>query len=92
MKGLLGELGLKQDGTVVYCDSQSAIHLTKNLMYHERTKHIDVRYHFIRDIIYQKQVEVKKIGTAENPADMMTKPIPVVKFKFCLDLIGVRSC
>lgn len=52
-RGLLGELGLEQGLTVVHCDSQSAMHLTKNQMYHERTKCIDVRYHFIREIVPQ---------------------------------------
>lgn len=91
LRGLVSDLGLLQDTSVVYCDSQSAIHLTKNQMYHERTKHIDVRYHFIRDIILQGDIAVKKIATADNPADMMTKPIPVLKFKHCLGLIGVCS-
>jgi hypothetical protein len=48
LKGLISDLDLQQDETVVFCDSQSAIHLTKNQMYHEMTKHIDVRYHFLQ--------------------------------------------
>ena len=91
MRGILCELGIAQGVTSVFCDSQSAIHLTKNLMYHERTKHIDVRYHFVREIISQKQVEVKKVGTADNPANMLTKPISVAKFKHCLGLVGICS-
>lgn len=51
LRGLLDELGRRHDLTTVHCDSQSAIHLTKTQMYHEMTKHIDVRYHFIREII-----------------------------------------
>ena len=47
LRGLVSNLCLMQDETVVHCESQSAIHLTKNQMYQERTKHIDVRYHFI---------------------------------------------
>ena len=42
-------------------------------MFHERTKHIDVRYHYIRDVIAQGDVKVCKINTRDNPADMMTK-------------------
>ncbi|XP_071913996.1 uncharacterized protein [Coffea arabica] len=59
-------------------------------MYHERTKHIDVKYHFIRDIIAEGKIHIQKINTKDNPADMFTKPHPVYKFKQCLDLIGVR--
>ncbi|KAK3025748.1 hypothetical protein RJ639_040440 [Escallonia herrerae] len=51
LKGLVGDLGLKQESSTVYCDSQCAIHLTKNQMFHERTKHVDVRFHCIRDVV-----------------------------------------
>lgn len=91
LRGLVGDLGFQQEQIIVYCDSQSAIHLTKNQMYHERTKHIDVRLHFIRDVVFQRAILVKKIATANNPADMMTKLIPTIKFKHCLDLIGFGS-
>ncbi len=85
------DLELIQNKATVFCDSQSAIHLTKNQMYHERTKQIDVRYHFIRDIISQGTVVVQKVSTHDNPLDMMTKGVPVSKFRHCLDLIGVCS-
>ena len=75
----------------MYYDSQSAIHLTKNQMYHERTKHIDVRYHFVRDVVLQGTVTVQKISTTENPADMLTKSIPSEKFRHCLNLVGLQS-
>ena len=91
LKGLVGDLGLQQDDFVVYCDNQSAIHLTKNPMYHERSKHIAVKYNFICETISEGIVVVKKVAIADNPADMMTKPVPLHKFKHCLDLIGIYS-
>ena len=91
LRGLFGELTLQQGVTTIFCDSQSAIHLTKDQMYHERTKHIDVKYHFIRDVIADKKVLVQKINTKDNPADMFTKALPVYKFKQCLDLIGLSE-
>ena len=51
LKGLVGDLGLQQVLTIVYFNSQSVIHLTKNQMFYEKTKHVDVRMHFIRDVI-----------------------------------------
>ncbi|GJV93371.1 retrotransposon protein, putative, ty1-copia subclass [Tanacetum coccineum] len=66
----------------------SAIYLTKDQMFHERTKHIDVRYHFIRGVISQGDIQVQKISTHDNPADMMTKPVPSTKFEFCSSLVG----
>ncbi|PHT51605.1 Retrovirus-related Pol polyprotein from transposon TNT 1-94 [Capsicum baccatum] len=75
LKNFLRDLGLDQMEYVVYCDSQSAIDLIKNSMYHARTKHIDVRYHWIREQIENESFHIKKIHTSENPADMLTKII-----------------
>ena len=60
-------------------------------MYHERTKHIDIRLYFIRDVVDSRLVRVEKIRTEENPADIITKSVPSAKFNFCLDLLGVRK-
>ena len=86
LRGLVEDLGLHQGVTMVFCNSQSVIHLTKHQMYHERTKHIDVRYHFIREI---EVIKVKKIGNEDNTADMMTKPVPSRMFEYYLELLGV---
>jgi len=85
---LVGDLGLHQGETTVFCDSQSAIHLTKHQMYLERIKHIDVRYHFIREI---KVIKIKKIGTTDNPSNIMTKLVHLRKFEYYLKLLGVQS-
>ncbi|KAG8496686.1 hypothetical protein CXB51_007936 [Gossypium anomalum] len=90
LKGLFSELNEDLQISTVFCDSQSAIFLTKDQMFHERTKHIDVRYHFVRDIIACGDIVVSKISTHENPADMMTKSLPITKFEHCLDLVGVH--
>ena len=60
LKGLFNNLGLQQELTDVYFDSQNVIHLKKNLMFHKRTKHIDIKMHFIRDVIAQGAIVVKK--------------------------------
>ena len=62
LQGLLRELGIEQEGITVFCDSQSAIQLVKNQVYHARTKHIDVRYHFVRDITEKGGVICRKFG------------------------------
>ncbi|KAG8474889.1 hypothetical protein CXB51_031573 [Gossypium anomalum] len=88
LKGLLSELNEDIQISTVFCDSQSVIFLIKDQMFHERTKHIDVRYHFVHDIITRGDIVVSKISTHENPADMMTKSLPITKFEHCLDLVG----
>lgn len=89
LKGLVSDLGLYHDQAIVYCDSLSAICLAKDQVHHERTKHIDVRYHFLRN---EKRIKVMKVGTADNPADMFTKPVSQSKFQHCLDLLNITSC
>ncbi|KAH9704742.1 Integrase catalytic domain-containing protein [Citrus sinensis] len=91
LKGLVTKLGLEQGSVNIGCDSSSAIQLSKNPKYHERTKHVDIRLHFIRDEIAQEVVNVIKIASKCNPADMLTKPLPSVKFKAALNLIEVNS-
>jgi len=88
MHGLINDLGILQEHIDVFCDSQSAICLSKNQVHHARTKHIDVRFHFIREIISKGDIRLLKIGTADNPADMLTKVIAHEKF-WRLDFINV---
>ena len=89
LQGMAKTLGLVQEHINVYCDSQSAIHLAKNQVYHARTKHIDVRFHFVREIIDEGKIRLQKIKTADNPADMMTKVVTATKFEHCLNLINI---
>lgn len=60
-------------------------------MFNERTKHIDVRYHFVHEISARSDIVVRNISTNDNPTDMMTNTLPSVKFEHCLDLVSV-SC
>ncbi|KAH9679276.1 hypothetical protein KPL71_026064 [Citrus sinensis] len=73
LKGLLGDLGVIQENITVFCDNQSAIFLAKNQTYHTRTKRIDVKYHYVREIIESGVVLLRKIDTKDNPSDMLTK-------------------
>ena len=57
-------------------------------MFHERTKHIDVRYHFVHEVIACGDIVVTKLSTRDNPADMMTMTLLITKFEYCLDLVG----
>ncbi|KAL6323553.1 hypothetical protein AAG906_039135 [Vitis piasezkii] len=86
-KGFVSELGYKQEPVTVFCDNQSAIYLVRNPMFHERSKHIDVKLHFIREVISSGAVKFDKIATEENPTDALTKSLPVAKFELCLNLI-----
>ena len=90
LQGLFDDLGIVQEHIEVHCDSQSAIHLAKNQVHHARTKHIDVRFHFVRDVIDEGGILLQKIGTVDNSADMLTKVVTGIKFKHCLGLINIQ--
>jgi hypothetical protein len=65
-------------------DSQSALALAKNLVFHEQSKHIGVRYHFIRDWLAEESIKAWYINTKDQLADLLTKPLGRIKFlKLC---------
>jgi hypothetical protein len=89
LKGLYAILCGDDSCVNLFCDSQSAIYLTKDQTFYERSNHIDVKYHYVRDIIAQGKLKVCKISTHDNPDDMMTKPVHVAKFELCSSLVGI---
>lgn len=91
LKGITQELGIDQHSVNILCDSQSALHLSKNQVFHERTKHIDVRLHFIRDVVNEGKIKLCKVSTEDNAADMLTKPLNTTKFAHCLKLLSITD-
>jgi len=87
---LLKELKLEGKQTVpLYCDNQSAIRLAKNPEFHQRTKHIDVKYHFIREQIEKGVISLEFVGTEDQLADLFTKPLEGVRFQNLRERIGM---
>lgn len=84
------KLGHSQSGsTVMFCDNSSTIKLSKNPVLHGRCKHIDVRFHFLRDLTKDGIVELVFCGTREQIADVMTKPLKLDIFLKLRSLMGV---
>jgi hypothetical protein len=74
---------------LIYFVTVKVSYLTKDQIFHERTKHIDVKYHYIREVIVEGKLKVPKISIHDNLDDMMTKSVPVAKFEFCLSLVDI---
>ncbi|GJW27376.1 retrotransposon protein, putative, ty1-copia subclass [Tanacetum coccineum] len=89
LRGLLRELGVELNKVAVNCDNQGAIHLSRNHVFHKRTKHINVHYHFIREVLEAKTVEVLKVGTEHNATDALTKVVHGHKLQHCLEFLSV---
>jgi hypothetical protein len=80
VKNLLIKLGIQLSPISLYGDNQGSIFLASNPVQEKHIKHIDLHYHFIRDVVHLKQVELFFIEGAENPADMFTKNWGHIKF------------
>jgi hypothetical protein len=72
-------------------ESQRTIFLVKNITYHSKTKHIDVQYYFLRDMMERNKVLLEKINTLENIINSLTKSMSVVKLFWCRDAMGISS-
>jgi hypothetical protein len=77
--------------TTIHCDNQSAIALAKSGAFHARTKHIDIRYHFIRFSVDQGSISLIYCPTDDMTADTLTKPLPSLKAKHFAAALGLRS-
>jgi hypothetical protein len=86
LKGLYAELCGDNACVNLFCYSQSDIYLIKDQIFHKRSKHIDVKYHYMRDIVAQDKLKVGKINTSNNHADMITKSVHVAKFELLSSL------
>ncbi|GJS47867.1 putative ribonuclease H-like domain-containing protein [Tanacetum coccineum] len=77
--------------TKIHVDNESAICVVKNSVYHSKTKHIEIRHHFIRDSYEKKLIEMVKIHTDYNVADLLTKAFDVTRFQFFIASIGMLN-
>jgi hypothetical protein len=76
--------------TTLYGDNQSAIALAKDHQYHARTKHVDIRFHFIRWVVARGSLRLVYCLTEDMVADTLTKPLPSAKVKYFASALGLR--
>ena len=85
-RNLLKELGFEQLRSVnIYNDNQEALKFSENNVHHARTKHIDIKHHFLRDCVKNDEFTIKYLSTEEMIADMLTKPLARKKFEMCIE-------
>ncbi|GKE08638.1 putative ribonuclease H-like domain-containing protein, partial [Tanacetum coccineum] len=85
------DYGFNFMNTKIHIDNESTICIVKNLVFHSKTKHIEIRHHFIRDTYEKKLIQVIKIHTDHNVADLLTKAFDVSKFNFLIASIGLLN-
>nr|GFA66157.1 hypothetical protein [Tanacetum cinerariifolium] len=91
MRTQLTDYGFFYDKVPIYCDSKSAIAILCNPVQYTRTKHIDVRYPFIKDHVKKGTIELYFVGTEYKLADLFTKSLPEARFKFLVEKLGMMS-
>lgn len=80
-RGLLEEIGVTQDSpTMLYCDNAAAEKLIKNPVFHRRTKHVDIKYHYVRQIYEDGKLKIQHVASEDQLADIFTKPLARDKF------------
>jgi hypothetical protein len=90
LQNIMREMGILDDKCMMLnADNQGAIRLIGNPEYHKRSKHIDIRYHWIRELIATKQIDIHYRPTAEMIADGLTKPLPKDSFVSFKHMLGV---
>jgi hypothetical protein len=90
-KMLVGLFGVKLRPIVIYYDNKSCIKLSKNPVFHDRYKHIEIQYHFIHDYVHRGAVELQYISIDEQVTGILTKALSRGKFVFFRDKLGVVS-
>ena len=90
LRRVLEKLGHKEENsTLIQCDNNSTIQLSKNSVFHGRSKHIDIRFHFLRDLTRDKIVELSYCNSQEQVADIMTKPLKLEQFLKLRSMLGM---
>ncbi|GKC14784.1 hypothetical protein Tco_1011566 [Tanacetum coccineum] len=82
MKQALVDCGISLDDIPITCDNKGAVDLSKNPVQHSRTKHIEIRHHFLRDIVQKGNISIEKVSLEDNIADILTKPLKREPFNY----------
>lgn len=83
--------GVEANQVTLKVDNQSAIALSKNPVHHERSKHIDIKYHYVRECVENETIAVEHVRTVDQLADVLTKPLGKLKFLELRERIGMRT-
>jgi hypothetical protein len=89
---MLKELGFTTSGNItLYCDNMSTIKLINNPVMHQRPRHIDIKYHYIREKVKDGTISIQHMPTTDQVADILTKPLPKGSFQKLRDSMNVHQ-
>ena len=89
---MMKDLGIQITEPIsIMCDNTSAINISKNPIMHSRTKHIAIRYHFLKEKVAEGEVKLEFVPTSEQVADIFTKPLPKEVFEYLRKKLGMGT-
>ena len=92
MRRLLNDIGMKQlEATPILCDNQFTIAIAKNPTHHGRTQHIDIKFHYIRELIVDEDIVLQYCSIAEQTANILTKAVSIHRFNYLRKKLGVQD-
>jgi hypothetical protein len=79
----------EMDSTIIHCDNQSCVNLSENHVFHDKSKHIEIKYHYIIDMVQRKAVHVQYLFIHEQIVDVFTKALARTKFEYFYERLGL---
>ena len=86
---MTGLFDLEMETNLILCDNQSCIKMIENPIFHDKSKHIEIQYHYIRDMVQRGVIKLQYVSTNEQVANVLTKPLSRVKFEHFRDKLGI---
>ena len=74
---------------VIHCDNTSTVNMSKNPLFHSKTKHIYIKYHMLREKVVEKEIRLEYVSTKEHIADIVIKPLPKETFKYLRGMLWI---
>ena len=92
LRKLLSDLFSSElEPTIIHCGNQSCIKFTENPVFHDRSKHIEMRYHYVRDMVQKNVLSIQYVPTTKQTTYIFTKPLSLTKFGYFRDKLGVAE-
>ena len=90
LRKLLFDLfNIQLDAICIYCDNQGCVKLAENSVFHDKSKHVEIKYHYIQDMVQRGEVNLLYVAMNEQIIDVLTKPLARVKFEYFKERLGV---